>query len=328
MKFIYYFFIVLLLQAIVGNSPARVKRQTKKVLTSPQLNQRTFKNQKVQLGGVLIVFGKWPGKKEKQKILLETKKARLKKAERISKPKMWSFEWMNSKNKSLENFLSFKTALDVCKKLERLHSINYCRLEFIPILYKSFSQNHSLVQKAETEESCAAKIFDDNLDDGSSVPFPKKDLLWGQKMIGADLAREEMKGVNNFPSDSQNLLSVFDGSIHVGAGTHKELVQNVAVGQGEQAISEPANSETAFYNYKRMQEYVSGFEKRYRKCERQKNRRSCQNAHYPAIANLSFGILDSEKFTEQLRGFYQNDKSQLESGESFNSKLLPLWWEL
>ena len=324
------FLIILFFLATVTSSPAGVRGQMKRVSTSSGNSiSQNQQNQEIQLGGVLIVFRKWPGKKEKQKILLEIKKAELGKAERVSKPKMWSFRWLNSGNNSLKNFLSFKTALEVCKKLERLHSIKYCRLEFIPILFKGFSQNDSLFQRAETtrraetggvetEESCKEKIFGKD----SSSSFPRRDAFWGQKMIGADLAKEEMEGINNLPSDSQNLLSVFDGSINVGSGTHKELVQNVAVGQGKQSVSEPADVETNFYNYKRMQEYVSGFENRYRRCEKQGSRRSCRNTHYPAIANLSFGIIDSEKFTGDLKNLYENDKSQLESGGPFNSQLL------
>ncbi len=325
---IHCFIPVLFFLAATVNSPgeARSHRKTASVSSANNMSQRALKNQKVQLGGVLIVFNKWPGKKEKKKILLETKKGELKIAEKVSKPKMWSFEWLNSKNNSLENFSSFKTALDVCEKLENLRSIKYCRLEFIPILHKGFSQSTPLVPR-QGINSCEEKIFDLGKEkintpvSDKDPPPPKRHSFWGQKMIGSDLAKEEMEGVNNLPSNSQNLLSVFDGAIDIGPGTHKELVQNMAVGNGKQAVSEPAGVET-YYNYKRIQEYVSDFEKEYLSCSSRSNRKACQNTHYPAIANLSFGIMDSDHFNKTLENFYQENTTKLSHNQPFYSKLV------
>ena len=331
-SFFFFLFLFLIIPDTSDSSFETMGSPKKRSISS--VNNKTewlSKRQEVQLGGVLIVFHRWPKKKERRRIFLETRKEHLKRAESVSKPKMWSFEWLSSKNKSLKNFTSFTTALGVCEKITKLDSVKYCRLEFIPLLHKGFSQQDSMIHSGiPSETSCKKEVFDVTEkvvfdEDGHQLTSdPRTDPFWGQKMIGSDLAREAMEGVNHLPeNDPQNLLSIIDGRIDVGIGTHEELVRSVAVGEGAQAVAAPAGNETGFYNYKRIQEHISHSNDNYIRCSSGSSKRSCQRRYFPAIANLSFGLTDSEGFLETLKNLYGADKRQFDSNSGpFYSKLM------
>ena len=301
-----------------------VRAQAKKSSSSQSVFSNN--NKELKLNGILVVFNKWPNRKETIEILQLAKKAGLKKSEENQELKLWSFEWLEEHNQSLKNILSINVAYEVCEQIAKHSFVKYCRPEFIPILHQSRSDNTRQRSSPVLSASCTGEIFDLSPSDLSEIHFScekfpescsKEGVIirhpfWGQKMIGSDFVREELEGVNNLPSNKQHLISVVDGKVDVGIGTHEELVRNTIFSSGKQSVLPLSGYQTSFMDYKRLSEYDNFFNRKYKECLNTQTIAQCKNRVYsdtPAIANLSFGIIDSE--IEKLVNTYNEERKQL-----------------
>ena len=187
----------------------------------PTLDQQSF-----QIKGVILEFHNWPNEEQQIDIINFLKRVGLEKKVKIHRFKVWVFEW--------GHWVAIEEANRVCKNLSSFSFLKNCEPDYL--VESSYSDEDQEVVPAdqglefldrdsEEEENlrtCNAVSTNFNLSKGNLSDY------WAQEMIGADLLKKELEGVDPV---TKRLVEVFDVP-----PTHDVGVRNLVSDEGPHSV--------------------------------------------------------------------------------------------
>lgn len=212
-----------------------------------------------QTTGIILLFHKWPSKKEQTRISKKLQKEELILTKKFKIFKSLVFSWKKLKTK--------KRAENICSQISGLKNLNYCEPDML-LQSNSSSNKETEAGSVSCTVDCDQtphniSILQDTLKEiapESCELLPSKYQLkegklsdyWAQEMAGTDLLREELEKINPLPKN-KFLIAVFDGP----RGDHNTHVQNLISHKKDQAVLPALNtSQIQFFQTSGSSQYM------------------------------------------------------------------------